>query len=76
VTVNLIGSGPSQSAAPHEAEFDAKQLESLGRVFEKDRFEVNLRAARFHGEWNYVIVPRRPAAKVSGYFRSITYARK
>jgi hypothetical protein len=50
VTVNLIGSGPSQSAAPHEAEFDAKQLESLGHVYEQDRFAMNLRPARFHGQ--------------------------
>jgi hypothetical protein len=76
LTVNLISASPSQSAGPHEAELDANQLESLGRMFEKDRFAVNLRAARFHGEWNYLIVPRRPPAKVSGYFRSITNARK
>ena len=76
LTVNRIGSGPSQSAAPHEAEFDAKQLESLGSVYEQERFAVNVRAARFHGEWNYVLVPRRPPAKVSGYFSAITNARK
>jgi hypothetical protein len=76
VKVNLIGASSSQSASPHEASFDARQLESLGSVYEQDRFAVNLRAARFHGEWNYLIVPRRPAAKVSGYFSAITYARK
>ncbi len=76
LTVNLIGSGPSQSASPHEASFDARQLESLGSVYEQDRFAVNVRASRFHGEWNFVLTPQRAAAKVSGYFRSITNARK
>ncbi len=74
--VNLIGSSSSESSSLHEASFDARQLESLGSVYEQDRFAVSVRAARFHGEWNFVLTPQRAAAKVSDYFRAITNARK
>ena len=59
VVVNLIGSTTTQSGLKVYAKLDASTYEKGRKVTDEEFAQVNLKPSQFHGEWNYVIRPRR-----------------
>ncbi|MCI0352166.1 MAG: ISAzo13 family transposase, partial [Acidobacteriales bacterium] len=59
VIVNLIGSTTTASGLKVYAKLDASKYEKGRKVSDTELALVNIRNARFHGDWNYVISPNR-----------------
>jgi hypothetical protein len=59
VVVSLIGSTTTETGLKVYAELDATAYEKGRKVPAEEFARLNIRPSRFHGEWNYVIRPRR-----------------
>jgi transposase len=59
VVVSLIGSTTTETGLKVHAELDAAAYEKGRKVSDEEFARLNIRPSRFHGEWNYVIRPRR-----------------
>lgn len=57
IVVNLIGSTTTESGLKVHATLDADTYEKGRKVSKEEFAAINITAARFHGEWNYVIRP-------------------
>ena len=55
--VNLIGSTKTQTGLRVKAKLSRKKYPTGIKVTESELAKVNLRPARFHGEWNYSVLP-------------------
>lgn len=58
IVVNLIGNTTTRSGLSIKAELDTAAYPTGIEVSDKELAAVRLRAARFHGDWNYSISPR------------------
>jgi hypothetical protein len=59
VIVNLIGSTTTKTGLTVRAALDTNQYETGIEVSDQELARVNCKPARFHGEWNYTIRPRK-----------------
>jgi hypothetical protein len=59
VVVNLIGSTRTRSGLRIQAELDTNVYETGVKVTNKELGAVRLRKDKFHGEWNYTILPHK-----------------
>jgi hypothetical protein len=59
VVVNLIGSTRTTTGLKVYAKLDPNRYEKGREVTDDQLARVNLRPAKFHGEWNYTITPSR-----------------
>ena len=59
VVVNLIGSTQTQTGLRIQAELDTNVYETGVKVTNKELEAVRLKKHKFHGEWNYTILPRK-----------------
>ena len=59
VTVNLIGSTSTRTGLRIQAELDTSSYETGVKVTNKELEAVRLKKDKFHGEWNYTILPHR-----------------
>jgi hypothetical protein len=57
--VNLIASTTTTSGLIVQAALDTNSYETGIKVSNEQMAKLNIRPARFHGEWNYSIAPRR-----------------
>ena len=58
IAVNLIGNTTTRSGLRIKAELDPGAYPTGIEVSDEELAAVRLRAARFHGDWNYMISPR------------------
>jgi hypothetical protein len=58
IAVNLIGNTTTRTGLSIKAELDTATYPTGIEVSDKELAAVRLRAARFHGDWNYSISPR------------------
>ena len=58
VVVNLIGSTRTREGLRVQAELDTNTYEKGIKVTNKEMESVRLKKDKFHGDWNYTIVPR------------------
>jgi hypothetical protein len=56
--VNLIGSTTTATGLQVHAQIDGSGYTKGRKVTNAELTRVNLKPARFHGEWNYVIGPQ------------------
>ena len=56
--INLIGSTTTSSGLRIKAKLNRKKYETGLRVSNADLAKVNLKPAKFHGDWNYSILPK------------------
>ncbi len=59
IVVNLIGATTTTTGLKVHADLDSRLYEKGREVPDEEFAAVNIRPARFHGEWNYVIRPNR-----------------
>ena len=59
VIVNLIANTTTSTGLIVRAALDAEHYETGIEVSDEELARVNLKPKRFHGEWNYTIMPRR-----------------
>ena len=59
VIVNLIGNTTTRTGLCIKAELDTNHYETGIKVTDEELASVRIRRAKFHGEWNYTILPRR-----------------
>jgi hypothetical protein len=59
VVVNLIGSTTTESGLKVYADLDPSTYEKGKKVTDEELAAINLTRSHFHGEWNYVIHPKR-----------------
>jgi len=59
VVVNLIGSTRTRTGLRIQAELDTTSYETGIKVTNKELEAVRLKRDKFHGEWNYTILPHR-----------------
>jgi hypothetical protein len=59
VVVNLIGSTTTRTGLRIKAELDTNSYETGVKVTDEELATVEIRRAKFHGEWNYTISPRQ-----------------
>src|SRR5512135_34002 len=59
VIVNLIGNTTTRTGLRIKAELDTNPYEKGLKVTDEELASVRIRRAKFHGEWNYTILPRR-----------------
>ena len=59
VIVNLIAATTTTAGLRVRAQLDTNAYPKGVKVSQQDLGTLNLRPARFHGDWNYVIAPRR-----------------
>jgi len=59
VVVNLIGSTTTTTGLKSRAEVDDNRYPTGQKVTNQQMDELSLKRHRFHGEWNYTIIPRR-----------------
>ena len=59
VVVNLIGSARTRTRLRIQAELDTTSYETGVKVTNKELEAVRLKKDKFHGEWNYTILPHR-----------------
>jgi transposase len=57
VVVNLIGNTITREGLTIKAELDTNEYQKGKKISDKEMKNVNIRRARFHGEWNYKILP-------------------
>jgi len=60
IVVNLIGSTRTKTGLHVKAKLDANAYEKGRKVTAAEMQSLHITPSRFHGEWNYVISPRRP----------------
>jgi len=58
--INLIGSTTTTSGLRIKAKLNRKKYETGLKVSKADLAKVNLKPAKFHGDWNYSILPKLP----------------
>lgn len=56
--VNLIGSTRTKNGLKIKVMLDKKIYEKGRKVSDEDYSTINIKNGRFHGEWNYVIMPK------------------
>ncbi len=59
IVVNLIGSTTTESGLKVYAKLDPSTYEKGKKVTDEELDAIKLTPSRFHGEWNYVIRPKR-----------------
>jgi Rhodopirellula transposase DDE domain len=59
VIVSLIGATMTESGLRVEAELDTSDYPTGIKVTDEELSAVKLKRAKFHGEWNYTIAPRK-----------------
>jgi len=57
--VSLIGATTTESGLRVEAELDISDYPTGIKVTDEELAAVKLKRAKFHGEWNYTISPRK-----------------
>ena len=57
--VNLIGSTTTKAGLTVRAALDTAEYETGIKISDQELARVNCRRAKFHGDWNYTIRPRR-----------------
>jgi DDE family transposase len=65
VVVNLIGSTRTATGLTIRAGRDENRYPTQKRVTDEEFDQVQIQRADFHGEWNYMISPRRPEVVAS-----------
>ncbi|MBN2373831.1 ISAzo13 family transposase [bacterium] len=58
VVVNLIGNTTTREGLSIQAELDTNEYRKGKKVSDEEISSLNIRRARFHGEWNYKIIPK------------------
>jgi transposase len=58
VIVNLIANTTTQNGLTVRAELDTRRYETGIKVSDADLAALHIKKARFHGDWNYIILPR------------------
>jgi transposase len=58
IVVNLIGKAATRQGLRIQAKLDRRRYEKGLKVSDDEFAALNIKADRFHGEWNYLIVPR------------------
>jgi len=58
VIVNLIANTTTQTGLTIKAELDTRQYETGIKVTDAELATLRIKKARFHGDWNYTILPR------------------
>jgi DDE family transposase len=58
VVVNLIGNTTTQTGLHIRAALDPNRYETGKKITDEVLAEVHIERDRFHGEWNYTIIPR------------------
>jgi hypothetical protein len=58
VVVNLIGNTPTREGLNIQAELDTNEYQKGKKVSDEEVNKVNIKRARFQGEWNYKSVPK------------------
>jgi hypothetical protein len=69
VIVNLIANTTTKKGLQVKSKLDAGRYPKGIKVSDQELDEVAIRRDRFHGEWNYSILPRSPI--LSFYFVTI-----
>jgi hypothetical protein len=59
VVVNLIGSTRTRTGLRIQAELDTNTYEKGIKVTNEELAEVRLKRDKFHGEWNYIVLPHK-----------------
>ena len=59
VIVNLIGGTRTETGLRIQAELDTHSYETGVKVTNKELEAVRLKRDKFHGEWNYTVLPQR-----------------
>jgi hypothetical protein len=59
VVVNLIGNTTTRTGLKVRAELDTNTYPTGIEVSDEELAAVNIKRARFHGDWNYTISPRK-----------------
>jgi len=57
IVVNLVGSTKIQSGLKVYARLDPNKYEKARKVTDQELATVNLKPAKLHGQWNYMILP-------------------
>jgi hypothetical protein len=58
VVVNLIGSTTTETGLEIRAELDSTSDPTATKVSAEELSRVRIERAKFHGEWNYTVLPR------------------
>ena len=58
VIVNLIANTTTQTGLTVQAELDTRRYETGVKVSDAELAALRIKRARFHGDWNYIILPR------------------
>lgn len=59
VVVNLIGNTTTSEGLRIQSELDKNQYTKSKKISAEEMAAINITRARFHGEWNYRIAPKR-----------------
>lgn len=59
VIVNLIGSTRTKKGLEIKAQLDERNYEKGRKISDETMNQLNIERAEFHGEWNYLIAPRK-----------------
>jgi Rhodopirellula transposase DDE domain len=57
--INLIGNTKSKKGLSIKVITDKKQYEKGIKISDEDFNLINIKKSKFHGEWNYIIRPRK-----------------
>jgi hypothetical protein len=57
IVVNLIGNTKTQEGLEVHAWFDGREYQKSRKVSDEQLLDVRILRAKFHGEWNYTILP-------------------
>jgi len=57
VIVSLIGHTTTQKGLRIRAELDTKEYKTGIKVSDQELAKVNIKKDKFHGDWNYTILP-------------------
>jgi len=58
VVVNLIGNTTTREGLSIQAELDTNKYQKGKKISDEEVNSIKIRRARFHGEWNYKILPK------------------
>ena len=58
--MNLIAATGTECGRRVHSELDTKTYPAGVKVSDKEIAQVTLRPDKFHGDWNYTIIPRTP----------------
>jgi hypothetical protein len=59
VIVELISNTTTEAGLIVKAAIDTTDYKTGVKISDEELAKVNIRRARFHGEWNYTIIPRK-----------------